>query len=294
MNHNELAARLDTFLADLPVPELAGRAARLTGRDAGAVAEVVDTFSNEARITLALVTHHLRSGVCMLEVGAGLCLFSLFLRREGYDVTALEPALGGYSLFDTLRRLILELYDEIELPMLTCPAGELDEVRHGRFDVVFSNNVIEHIPDWQGALSAMSGVLSGGGVMLHACPNYSFPYEPHYGVPVLRRLPGLSRRLFLRRDVDAEIWESLNFITHRQVRCFAREQGLAVSFADGLIYKALVRTQSDPVFRERHKGVIAGVADLLAKTGVLRLLRFIPAAMATPMQFEMRRRKETA
>lgn len=289
MTETELADRLDAFLTELPVQSIAGRAAEKTGGDAVHIGRILETFRNEARATLALVEGHLRPGLRLLEVGAGLCLFSVFLRREGYDITALEPAMGGYSLFDTLRRLILELHHDVELPMLTCPAGELDVAKHGRFDLVFSNNVIEHIPDWQGALVAMAGVLSGQGRMLHACPNYSVPYEPHYGVAVLRRMPKLSKRFFLPAGADAEIWDSLNFISHRQVRRFAHGHGFAVSFEAGLIYKALARMQSDPLFRERHKGPIASIADFLAKTGLLKLLRYLPSAMSTPMIFSLHR-----
>ena len=284
--------RLDQFLRELPVQSLAYQAAETTGGDAPAIAQVLETFRNEAHATFELAVPHLQVGRRMLEVGAGLCLFSLFLKREGFDITALEPAMGGYTLFDTLRRLILALHQDVSLPMLTCPAGELAAARHGRFDLVFSNNVIEHIPDWQGALSAMLGVLAGGGCMLHACPNYSVPYEPHYGVPVLRRLPGLSKRCFLPGDADAEIWDSLNFISHRQVRSFARRHGLRISFRAGLIYQALARVQSDPLFRERHRGLVAAVADLLARTGLLRLLRYLPPAMSTPMVFVIKQ-KET-
>jgi len=284
-----MKSRLDQFLAELPVQSIASLAAGATHRDAADIAQTIETFRNEARATFAVVAPHLRPETRLLEVGAGLCLFSLFLKQEGYKITALEPAMGGYSLFDTLRRRILELHHDVALPVLTCPAGALSASRHGRFDLVFSNNVIEHIPDWRGALAAMLGVLAEGGSMLHACPNYSVPYEPHYGVPVLRRLPGLSKRCFLPRGADAEIWDSLNFICHRQVRRFAGTHGYAVSFERGLIYQALARVQSDPLFRERHQGLVAWVADMLARTGLLKLLRYLPPAMSTPMIFSMRR-----
>jgi len=286
---SELESRLGVFLAELPVQSIAQQAAVITQRNAGEITQTLETFRNEASATFSLVAPHLRTDARMLEVGAGLCLFSLFLRREGYNITALEPAMGGYSLFDTLRRLILELHPDVALPMLTCPAGELREEEHGRFGLIFSNNVIEHIPDWQEAFTAMLGVLALDGCMLHACPNYSVPYEPHYAVPVLRRLPRLSRRCFLPKGADPEIWDSLNFICHRQVRNYARRHDYAVSFQSGLIYQALARMQSDPLFRERHRGLVASLADLLAKTGLLKLLRCLPPAMSTPMVFAMRR-----
>ncbi|MDX8391358.1 MAG: class I SAM-dependent methyltransferase [Mariprofundaceae bacterium] len=286
----DMEARLNQFLTGLPVQSIASMAAASTQRDVAEITQILETFRNEARATLAVIAPHMRPQSRLLEVGAGLCLFSLFLKREGYEITALEPALGGYSLFDTLRRLILDLYNDVALPVLTCPAGELDSHAHGSFDLIFSNNVIEHIPNWEGALTAMLGVLAADGCMLHACPNYSVPYEPHYGVPVLRRLPELSRRFFLPATANAEIWDSLNFICHRQVRHFASIHGYAVSFESGLIYQALSRMQSDPLFRERHKGFIASVADILARSGLLKLLLYLPPNMSTPMVFVMRRK----
>ena len=282
-----IAGRLERFLTKFPLESIAAEAAVSTSRDAAEIRSVLDTFCNEARATLAVVEPALHSGHRMLEVGAGLCLFSLFLRREGFDITALEPALGGFSLFDTLRCVILARYSDVRLPVLTCPAGELDAARHGVFDLIFSNNVIEHIPDWRQALAAMLGVLAAGGRMLHACPNYSIPYEPHYGVPVLRRLPRLSRRCFLPADADGEIWDSLNFISHRQVRDFAARHDCRLHFRRGLIYQALARLQSDPVFRRRHPGAVSLAADALARTGLLKLLRFLPTALSTPMVFEI-------
>jgi len=291
VTESELESRLGRFLAKLPVESIARQAARVTGRDEAYITQLLETFRNEARATLAVVEAHLRTEGRMLEVGAGLCLFSLFLRREGYEITALEPAMGGYSLFDTLRSLIIELHPDVMLPMLTCPAGELNATQHGSFDLVFSNNVIEHIPDWQAAFLSMMGMLGEGGYMLHACPNYSLPYEPHYGVPVLRRFPSLSKRLFLSENADGEIWDSLNFISHRQVRRFAVQHDFTVVFTRGLIYQALARVQSDPLFRQRHKGFVASVADFLASTGMLKLLRYLPPAMSTPMVFVMQRRE---
>jgi len=284
--------KLEAFLAEIPIAVIVRDAARRAGRDKTEITALLETFINETYVTLGVVEDHLDRQKNMLEVGAGLCLFSLFLRKEGFAITALEPALGGFGIFDILRRTILEHYSNIDLPVLAIPASDLNVSEHGHFDLIFSSNVIEHIPNWQGALRSMLDVLTLHGVMVHACPNYTVPYEPHYGVPVFRRLPKLSKKLFLSADADEEIWGSLSFICHKQVRSFAARQGLSVVFKRGLFYQALTRLQRDAVFRHRHKGLVSNMADILNATGLLGLLRYLPPAMSTPMMFEIRRTRK--
>jgi len=288
MNNGDLRPKLEAFLSGIPIAVIVRDATCHSERGKTEITTLLETFINETRVALDVVETHLDMQKNMLEVGAGLCLFSLFLKQEGFTITALEPALGGFGIFDILRRIILEHYSDIELPVLVIPASEIDINEHGNFDLIFSNNVIEHIPHWEDALCAMMKGLSPHGCMVHTCPNYTVPYEPHYGMPVFRRLPKISKKIFLPTDADEEIWDSLNFICHKQVRYFAARQGLSVVFKRGLIYRALSRLQQDMVFRQRHQGLVTKVADVLDAIGLLGLLRYLPPAMATPMTFEMR------
>jgi len=107
-------------------------------------------------------------------------------------------------------------------------------------------------------------------------------------VPVFRHFPALSRRLFLG-DRDAEIWESLNFITGHKLRSYCNTNSLNCCFKEGLLYKSLKRIETDPLFEERHQGAVATLARLLLKSGVARLLRLLPPTLATPMVAEIRK-----
>jgi len=267
----------------LPVEALAGKISHQSGCDEQAVVNVLNTYINEARVSFRLIEHDIAVGHRVLEVGSGLCLLSFFLHREGFNIVALEPALGGFELFDVAKNVIADHFSESDLPILECTAQALDDVEHGQFDLIFSNNVLEHIPEWEQALAAMRGVLTTNGYMLHACPNYTFPYEPHYGVPVFRHFPQLSKRLFLPADADEGIWHSLNFITCTQVKRFCARHRLRCSFSPGLLYRAMLRLESDPLFRERHQGVVAAMAVFALRSGLARILRLMPASLTTPM-----------
>jgi len=283
-----LKPKLLEFLDQIPFDAIALQVASTTSQPASKISALLDTYANESLVSLDLVANRLEAAERILEVGAGLCLLSLFLKQQGYPVIALEPALGGYGLFDQTKDAIREHFSNISLEVLTAPAQELTVNEHGSFDLIFSNNVMEHIPDWASAISAMASVLSKDGKMVHACPNYTVPYEPHYGIPVFRHFRTLSARLFLPDDADTEIWDSLNFITCRQIKHFCRTQNLTCDFEKSLLYKAFERVHEDPVFQKRHQGIISAVANLAVKTPFRQLIRNIPASLSTPMIFEIR------
>ena len=289
----ELYTRLERFLGELPLTALAETASRKADRPVPEVMEIFETFANETRATLRLVIDNLTPGQRILEVGAGLCLFSSFLKQEGYDVVALEPALGGYDLFEAAKEAVSSHFSRLELQVLDCPAEALNAEEHGRFDLIFSNNVIEHIPEWQKALTAMASVLAPGGCMRHTCPNYTVPYEPHYGVPVFRCWPGASRRLFASRiNANPGIWDSLNFLTSRQLLRQAEKTGLAIEFEREMLYSSLKRLDTDPEFRSRHRGIVLTIYKRLKVTGLLALIRHMPVSLTTPMTFTATKKEQ--
>lgn len=206
--------KLESFLASIPIEEISRRLELSHSIDKEYIVKLLETFSNEARVTLDLVGNRLVKNKRVLEIGAGLCLFSLFLKKEGYNIIALEPALGGFGVFEQIKNEILLWYVGLKLEVLNIPADKLNKNNHGCFDIVFSNNVIEHIPNLEESFLAMSEVLSNKGIMLHSCPNYLFPYEPHFGIPVIKPFSKLFKRVFkISSKANSDIWDSLNFIT---------------------------------------------------------------------------------
>jgi len=290
----ETKERLSRFLAALPAKEIAERVGKESGKSEEDIRKMLAMYGNETYAALELVRPRLDHGKRILEVGAGLCLFSLFLKFEGFDITALEPSTGGFDLFSTIKRAILDHYAELKLDVLEFPAQELSSEVSGRFDLIFSNNVVEHIPQWHEALDSMMRVLETGGSMVHTCPNYSVPYEPHFGIPVVRRLPSLSARLFAGRiATHPGLWESLNFIAQREVEDYCLSKGWQVTFEEELLYRALSRLDSDPDFRARHTSpVVLGGYSFLKSVGLLSLIRRLPPRWTTPMTFTITSKAE--
>ena len=105
------------------------------------------------------------------------------------------------------------------------------EVRHGdgtkldyedgAFAAVFSNSVIEHVPqDLQAAFAAE--ISRVGQRYFVQTPNRNFPIEPHYQFPFFQFLPlrlqrALNRRFTLGWQKKGE-WEEITLLSARQLK----------------------------------------------------------------------------
>lgn len=92
----------------------------------------------------------------MLELGAGTGYQAALLAALGYRVTAVELPSSAYA---ASRVFPVIDYDGRRLPFAD-----------GSFDVVFSSNVLEHVPDIDGMLAEVRRVLAPAGVALHVLP----------------------------------------------------------------------------------------------------------------------------
>ena len=133
--------------------------------------------------------------------------------------------------------------------------------------------------------------------MLHVCPNYWFPYEPHLGIPLVPMAPTATARLF--PSVVAQnrsVWDSLNFITAGRVKALIRQHGLEGRLLPGQMTAQIDRLTKDPVFAARHLGGSTGralsvVLRALKAVGLLRLVRHIPPTLLTPMAISIQKPK---
>lgn len=275
--------RLDAFIAKaLSSPEVD---AALSASGRADARRLLETYANETRVGLGLIAPLLRPGMRVLDVGCGIGLLAKFLRIEGYDVTGIEPGASAFGFMPTISRAILSLDPPLAADSWrACGAEALNAAEFGVFDLIYSTNVLEHIPDLAGAFRGMASVLAPDGRMVHLCPNYVVPYEPHFGVPLLPLAPGLTRFLFpwIVRRLPG-VWEELNFITARDARRLAAANGLAVDFDRGVMAAALRRFDEDPLFRERQGGLAAAIHRFVTSTGAVTLMERLPGEYATPM-----------
>jgi SAM-dependent methyltransferase len=99
----------------------------------------------------------LKPASSVLELGAGTGFQARGLASRGFDVKAIDLPDSSYS---TSRVFPVIDYDGRTIPF-----------PDASFDVVFSSNVLEHVPDLRLTLSEVRRVLKPGGYAVHARPS---------------------------------------------------------------------------------------------------------------------------
>lgn len=280
----QAAPVLDAIATDDFAHAVAARA----GRPADDVHRAVADIVSEANLALTLLrsvgpfprrTH-------FLEVGAGAGVVAGVLHAAGANVTAIEPLIGGFELFAAVRAELVARVPSAAVQLDRRSALELTPTRDGPFDLIFSVNVLEHVHPLAASLDALAAVLAPGGRMLHTCPNYRVPYEPHFASPLVPLRPAATARL-RPALIDDPLWQSLNFITAGDISRFAARRQLSLHFRPGVLADAIERLARDPAFA-RRQGWAGRIAAALGRAGAHRWLRALPPTWLTPMVFELR------
>lgn len=246
-----------------------------------------DTYAAEAAFGRRYISSdldRLHFGAKVLEVGAGSLLLSCQLVREGFLVTAIEPIGDGFSHFDRMRRVVLEKAHSLGCcpTILDLPAERFAAVNS--FDYAFSVNVMEHVGDVERVLANVGKSLIIGSTYRFTCPNYLFPYEPHFNIPTLfsKRLTEqlLGRKIFGSQNVPdpSGTWMSLNWITVLQVVSYVRQlPWLSLKLNRAMLVSTLERIASDPDFAGRRSPMMRRLLAVLVRLRMHHLLGLVPA-----------------
>ncbi len=116
-----------------------------------------------------LVTRFAPQDGKILDLGCGNGISSRLLNQSGFDVVGTD--ISSLFLEDARKwenpTLQYEVCDVLELPFAD-----------GSFDVICSNELVEHLPDVETALSEMVRVVRKGGVVVISGPNLCSPITP--------------------------------------------------------------------------------------------------------------------
>jgi len=170
-----------------------------------------------------------------LEVGAGIGLLSLFAATRVKSVTALEPESSGFGRMSNFRKAIINAWHgKTEPKFKACFLHELPN--HETFDFIYCINVIEHVAEPEALIEEIYDRLEPGGMAWFVLPNYTFPYEQHFEIPIVLN-KSYTQRLFHRRirnhkaSPDPEgLWAELSWPTQKKLSEFLRSSNRTHQF----------------------------------------------------------------
>ena len=159
-----------------------------------------------------------------------------------------------------------------------------------QFDFSFSINVMEHVDDMDLIVRRALEAFRETSVYRFTCPNYLFPYEPHFNILALpsKALTGKLMRRWIdqsTRVYDREgMWASLNWINVPRVRPAVRAIPYArLQFHSEILSDILERVVHDDQFAARRSLWIRRMVTLVVAIGMHRLLANLPASFLPVM-----------
>lgn len=216
----------------------------------------------------------------ILEVGCGSGILLSMLAEEfpSHNFQGIEPFGDGFGSLRELNSLVKESGVQI------ANTGYENFSNTEKFDCIYCVNVFEHVKNWRHFLDWISASLAEGGVFVVLCPNYSFPYESHFRIPIIFNKK-LTKSLFSKylREFEIEhdfdgLWNSLNFVTKKDVKKYIDLQkslGLTLTDDVAIIDDMVNRLAFDTEFQKRQS-VIGAVALFMKRIGIFNLVKLFP------------------
>lgn len=194
------------------------------------VLEVLREAKNYNDYLMSLIEKRRRSDFKIMDFGAGVGTFALPLLKKGADVICIEPD--------------LELGARLRNAGATVATG-LSDIRDESLDMIYTFNVLEHIPDDNDALRILATKLRPHGILLIYVPAFMVLYSSFdRDIGHLRRyrrgnLMDLVNAAGLR-VIEARYADSAGFMAALAYRLLGLGQGSvrggAVKFYDRIIF----------------------------------------------------------
>jgi 2-polyprenyl-3-methyl-5-hydroxy-6-metoxy-1,4-benzoquinol methylase len=224
---------------------------------------------------------NLKAGNKVLEIGCGSgILLSLLVENfKNLHFEGIEPFNDGFSSLEILNTIIKDTGISIE-------NKSYEEFKtNSKYNLIFCVNVFEHLEDWPNFLIRVKNLLENNGKLIILCPNYGFPYESHFRIPIIfnKKTTQYIFRNYIRNfeklnNFDG-LWKSLNFIKKKDVMNFVNKNiylnNLKLKDDLNIIDFMILRILKDKEFRKRQ--IFVGIfALVMYKLGIIKFLKFFP------------------
>jgi SAM-dependent methyltransferase len=163
----------------------------------------------------------------------------------------IDPGGQEFEIFNKLKRLLIQKF---KLNIYS----SINQLKvKKKFDLIFSIDTLEHIQNIEHTILSAKKMLAKNGKIIIICPNYSFPYEPHFNIPIIINKK-ITYKFFKRKILNEErknnssgLWESINFITAKELESIAFKNSMNIKFFSEISQRLLIRVSEDENFKRR-------------------------------------------
>ena len=184
---------------------------------------LTDAIFGFSEISEILKNNNKIKSVLEIGSGAGILLNELKTFFPHIDFKGVDPNESGYHRYKEVYESLGERQFDIENIQIEKFSTKKN------FDLIFSINVFEHVRDWKKYINQTNSLLKDEGSNIIFAPNYDFPYEPHFVLPIIINKK-ITEFFFKNKIKKSEIktnevglWEGLYFIGKREVKKFLKE-----------------------------------------------------------------------
>ena len=195
----------------------------------------------------------------VLEIGAGPQVLTCQVSTQNVSITAIEPFSQGFSIMRELGNMVSGIAEELGLKYDFIEITGESFVKPQYFDFAYSINVMEHVDDVNLVLENVIASLRIGGKYHFVCPNYAFPFEPHFNSVTLLNKKLTDRFIkprILKHSTNPEaegLWNSLNWVTVTKIKKWSENRDdVDVTFSSRALSMYVSRSISDVTFQNRH------------------------------------------
>ena len=212
----------------------------------------------------------------VLEIGSGSGILLNELKNcfPHINFKGIDPNESGFHNYKKIYESLSERQFEIERIQIEKFSSKEN------YDLIFSINVFEHVKDWKKYIHQTNTLLSNNGKNIIFAPNYDFPYEPHFVIPIVINKK-ITKFIFNNKIKKSEskdtgneegLWEGLSFIGKREVENFLIKNNYSYFFDLSIKDRMLNRIINDKELKRRQG--LGGKLAIIAKNLYLDKLFF--------------------
>ncbi len=202
----------------------------------------------------------------ILEIGSGTSILLNELSKcfPNKKFFGLDPHQRGYSGYEKISKKISSTKN------LSIIHDDFTQFSPGySFDLIFSFNVFEHLQDQNEYIDKVNKLLKDNGRSIILCPNYDFPYEPHFIIPIIRNKE-MTYKFFKNRIEKHEqktgeigLWKGLNLCSKKKLSHYLKESNFSFTFDNSIKERFFKRIDDDQSsYFKKRQGLVAVIAKI--------------------------------